>query len=71
MKKNNNIDMLEIIHQNNKEAQSKARIEKQLKDYREKQRQEKERKEELAEARALTMVIIAFILLSMKIIGLI
>lgn len=64
-------DMLEIIHQNNKEAQTKARIEKQLKDYREKQKQEKERKQEIAEARSLTMVIIAFVLLSMKIIGLI
>lgn len=64
-------DMLEIIHQNNKEAQTKARIENQLKTYREKQKQEKERKQELAEARSLTMVIIAFVLLSMKIIGLI
>lgn len=69
--KNNNIDMLDIIHQNNKKAQTKARIEKQLKDYREKQKQEKERKQEIAEARALTMVTIALILLYMKIIGLI
>lgn len=64
-------NMLEIIHQNNKEAQARARIENQLKEYREKQKQEKERKQELSETRALTMVTIALILLYMKIIGLI
>ena len=64
-------NMLEIIHQNNKEAQTKARIEKQLKGYREKQRQEKERKQEIAEAISLTTVIIALILLYMKFINLI
>lgn len=65
MKKN--IDMLEIIHQNNKEAQTRTRIENQLKEYREKEAQKKEAKKEkiknILTTTALILAIIPLLLL--------
>ena len=65
MKKN--IDMLEIIHQNNREAQTKERIEKQLNDYRRKEAQKKEAKKEkiknILTTTALVLAIIPLLLL--------
>ena len=64
-------EMLEILHKHHEEERTRSRIEKQLKDYRTKKAQEKERKQELSEHRAMTMLIIALMLLYMFIIGLI
>ena len=63
--------MLNLIHKHHEEEQTRARIEKQLKNYRTKKAQEKERKQELSEQRALTMMIISLTLIYMFIIGLI
>lgn len=64
-------EMLDLIHKHHEEEQTKARIEKQLKDYRVKKAQEKERKQEISEQRALTMMLISLVLIYMFIIGLI
>lgn len=69
--KNESKEMLNLIHKHHEEEQTRARIEKQLKNYRTKKAQEKERKQELSEQRALTMMIISLVLIYMFIIGLI
>lgn len=64
-------EMMDIIHKNHQRAYTETKIENMLKEDRKKFRLAKERKTELSEHRAMTMMVISFVLLTFKLWGII
>lgn len=64
-------EMINIIHINHKREHSKSRIENMLKEDERRFKIAREHKIELSEHRAITMMIIAFVLLTFKLWGIV